>query len=78
MRSRSSRLVALSFALAAAALLQACSSVTTGKFIPIRESNTNHSMTSQYDVLRQGSYSRSVVGRMATTHEKGYFDFRYY
>ena len=77
MRSRSSRIVSLAVALAVASLLQACA-VTTGGFSPIRASANNRSMTSQFDVLRQGSMPRNVVGRMQTTHEKGYLDFRYY
>ena len=43
------RLVALAFAVAVSALLQACA-VTTGAFSPSRSVNTNHSMTSHYDV----------------------------
>ncbi|MEO7454995.1 MAG: hypothetical protein ABIY52_01955 [Gemmatimonadaceae bacterium] len=78
MRSRfTRRLAAIAVALVATSLLQACA-VTTGSFHPIRASASNASMTSNFDVLRQNSQSRSVIGRMQTTHERGYMDFRYY
>jgi hypothetical protein len=71
------RLAALAVALVVSSLLQGCA-VTTGGFVPLKSEATNRSMTSRFDVLRQGAMSRSVMGRMQTTHEKGYMDFRYY
>ena len=70
------RLVALAFALVGAAMLQACA-VTTGGFTASRSVNSNRSMTSRYDVLRQQS-APSGGHRIVSTRDGGVFDFRYY
>lgn len=75
---RSRKLLALAVALTVSAVLQACA-VTTGSFVPMKSSASNRSMTSNFDVLRQQSVGNpGVIGRMRTTHESGFMDFRYY
>jgi hypothetical protein len=76
MRSPLNRRLVLVVAVAGSALLQACA-ITTGPYSPSRQTATNRSMTSRYDVLRQQSGpapSRSI----RTTHERGLWDYRYY
>ncbi len=74
---RMRRVAGATLMLAAALLCQACA-VTTGQFIPGRASSTNRSMTSHFDVTRMHSAALTPHAVMATTNEKGYFDFRYY
>ncbi len=69
MNSRNNRrLVALAFAVAVSALLQACA-VTTGKFVPMRASTSNRSMTSNYDVTMQ--HSSTPIHHMAASGNGG-------
>lgn len=76
MSSRNNRrLVALAFAVAVSALLQACA-VTTGAFSPSRSVNTNRSMTSHYDVTRQ--QSSTPIHHMAASGSGGASGYRYY
>ena len=77
MNSRFNRqLVVLALALVGSAMLQACA-VTTGGYRPSRAVNTNRSMTSRYDVLRQQS-APSGGHRIVSTRDGGIYDFRYY
>lgn len=80
MNSRTNRrLIALSCALAGAAMLQACA-MTTGQYTPQRGAATNRSMVSHYDAYGQPvARQRSVNRTMTVVHEKGgVHDFRYY
>lgn len=71
------RLLALAFALAGSAMLQACA-VTTGGFVPSRSVNTNRSMTSHYDVLHHQSTPSGGYRIVSTKSGGGMYDYRYY
>lgn len=76
--SRRIRVRSLAFLLAVAggALLQGCA-VTTGTYMASKSTLTNRSMTSRYDVLRQGG-GPSQYRTLPATRQKGLFDYRYY
>ena len=80
MNSRTNRrLIALTCALAVAAMLQACA-MATGQYVAQRGSATNRSMVSNYDAYGQPiARQRSVNRTMTVVHDKGgVHDFRYY
>jgi hypothetical protein len=72
------RLVALTLAVAGSVLLQACATVTTGQFMPSRSVNTNRSMTSNYDVLRQQKTPTTSRFKIVSSAGGGVYDYRYY
>jgi hypothetical protein len=70
----------LAVAVAGSALLQACASVATGKFVPTRSENLNHSVLPTY---RNESFhyraSPATHSMMQTTSGKGgFWDHVYY
>ncbi|MEP6733546.1 MAG: hypothetical protein ABJE10_23070 [bacterium] len=79
MNSRNNRrLVALTAAVVGATLLQACASVTTGRFVPTRETQVNRNMNSHYDVLHQQVTPGGSGFRIVSAQGGGVFDFKYY
>jgi hypothetical protein len=72
------RIVAVCAAIAGAALLQGCATMTTGGFVPSRASATNSNMVSHYDVLHMQVAPRTPHSTMTVTHQADLRDFRYY
>ncbi|MEO5814025.1 MAG: hypothetical protein ABIT20_01975 [Gemmatimonadaceae bacterium] len=81
MRSKFNQgLVALVLAVAGTVLLQGCASVTTGQFVPSRSTNTNRTMTSNYDQLSHQLKTPSTGSRfrIVSSSGGGVYDYRYY
>ena len=74
------RLVALVVAVAGSVILTGCASVTTGKFVPNRETNANRTMTTNYDQythnLKQPTGGSRF--RIVSAEGGGVFGYRYY
>ena len=73
------RMAAFGLALAGAALVQGCASITTGGFVPTRAPNSNNTVfNSSNSRYVKSAGSNAFHSKMTVTHEPDLHDFRYY
>lgn len=73
------RAATIGLALAGAALLQGCATMTTGGFVPSRPVNSNNTIfNASNSSYMKSAGSSGFHSRMTVTHEADLHDFRYY